>query len=63
MIYFLTMAYSLLLTATTIALAQTPAMARPQPPVHDHALLSEVTLLAGKPGVPGRRVGGGSRLY
>lgn len=66
-------AYSLLLSIATIAFTQASAIAQPplsQPPAtrsfnpaHEQRTLSPVTILAGKPGLPRRRVGGGSRLY
>lgn len=59
----LIMSYSLLITATTIALAQSTAIAHAQVSLQDHFRLSDITVLQGKPGLPRRRVGGGSRLY
>ncbi|MBF2028736.1 MAG: hypothetical protein IGS48_18565 [Oscillatoriales cyanobacterium C42_A2020_001] len=73
MIFNTGVAYSLLLSVTTIALTQASTIAHPswsqlRPLQHSHSTRSQPTLipqpiLAGKPGLPRRRVGGGSRLY
>jgi hypothetical protein len=57
------MSYFLLLTVAPIALASTGAIAHAQVPLQEHLSLSDVLALQGKPGLPRRRVGGGSRLY
>ncbi|MDX2244420.1 MAG: hypothetical protein NW224_27410 [Leptolyngbyaceae cyanobacterium bins.302] len=65
--------YSLLLAMTAIAFSQTAVLAQPSG-LHQATsskinstsaehFLSTTNVLTGKPGLPRRRVGGGSRLY
>ncbi|EKQ68148.1 hypothetical protein OsccyDRAFT_2663 [Leptolyngbyaceae cyanobacterium JSC-12] len=66
-------AYSLWLSVSTIALTQTAAVAQPSfnqlstsqdfSPKLNLPTASQQTLFAARPGIPGRRVGAGSRLY
>lgn len=57
----MTMTYSMLLTATAIAFSPSTAIAQTVTILPEHSTMTSPAILAGKPGVPGRRVGGGSR--
>uniref|UniRef100_A0A832H4H9 Secreted protein n=1 Tax=Oscillatoriales cyanobacterium SpSt-402 TaxID=2282168 RepID=A0A832H4H9_9CYAN len=65
--------YSLVLSATAIALTQSVGIAQTSfsqlhssqhsNSTHNHSSLTAQMILTARPGLPGRRVGGGSRLY
>lgn len=75
MINYANVMYSLLGSLSVVALVQIPTIAQLcplQPPkssqlnlavTNNSPQFSTVNVLAGKPGLPRRRVGGGSRLY
>ncbi len=57
----MTMTCSLLMTATAIAFSPQVLIAQATGTLQEPTAITSPAFLAGKPGVPGRRVGGGSR--